>query len=139
MKVGFTGTRKGMTGYQQQAVQEFLVDTNVSEVHHGDCIGADAEFDRIAESLGIPRVAHPCDIMSQRAYCKAETVLPSERPLTRNKAIVDSVQFMLAAPKEIGEVLRSGTWATIRYARKSARPVRIIFPEKYTVDIQERR
>jgi len=130
MKIGFTGTQKGMTDYQKRIVCEMLVDMSVSEVHHGDCIGADAEFDTIAKSLGIKRIVHPSTMDSKRAFCKAEEILKPEHPLVRNREIVDSVQFMIATPKEIGEVLRSGTWSTIRYTRGSCRPFKIIYPEE---------
>jgi hypothetical protein len=35
---------------------------------------------------------------------------------------------VIAAPMSSAEILRSGTWATIRYARKAGKPVLIIWP-----------
>jgi hypothetical protein len=36
----------------------------------------------------------------------------------------------LACPRGYTEELRSGTWATIRYARKTGVPYVIIFPDR---------
>lgn len=43
MILGFTGTRQGMTDYQQAQVRRFLVAYQCTILHHGDCIGADAQ------------------------------------------------------------------------------------------------
>jgi len=48
--------------------------------------------------------------------------------LERNRAIVDETDILLAAPLESEEQLRSGTWATVRYARKQHKTVLVIFP-----------
>lgn len=90
------------------------------EAHHGDCIGADAEFHRLAIRRGLEVIKHPASgIGNQRAYCLEGIELKAKPPLIRNHDIVDSVDVMIAAPGEDHEILRSGTWATIRYARKS--------------------
>ena len=36
---------------------------------------------------------------------------------------------LVAAPKEDEEVVRSGTWATVRYARKAGRVVLVVRPD----------
>jgi predicted Rossmann fold nucleotide-binding protein DprA/Smf involved in DNA uptake len=48
--------------------------------------------------------------------------------LVRNRDIVDVCNLLLATPGGTVEQLRSGTWATIRYARRIGRPVWIVFP-----------
>jgi len=56
-------------------------------------------------------------------------VLPSEEYLVRNHDIVDAVDKMYAFPKEIEEQWRgSGTWATIRYAKKKKKSLMVSFP-----------
>lgn len=55
--------------------------------------------------------------------------IPIKPPLVRNHDIVDSTELLIACPKEQVEVLRSGTWATIRYARKKEITVWLIDPE----------
>ena len=50
MKIGFTGTRHGMTPQQIEALNALLpVADPTAEFHHGDCLGADAVAQRIAQ------------------------------------------------------------------------------------------
>lgn len=43
MKIGFTGTRHGMTNQQKNQFFKIIINLNdLKEFHHGDCIGADA-------------------------------------------------------------------------------------------------
>ena len=43
MKIGFTGTQKGMTHHQLIKLLDELCSYSNIELHHGDCIGADAQ------------------------------------------------------------------------------------------------
>lgn len=130
--VGFTGTRTGMTRHQHDTVTtllERLSQTNA--VTHGDCLGADAEFDAIAAKLGIIRIARPGrdkhGESPYRAYCDAEIVAPTLTYQGRNRVIVATSYLLIACPK--GEMeLRSGTWSTIRYAESRNSPVALIRP-----------
>jgi hypothetical protein len=132
MKIGFTGTKEGMTNHQKDMVGLILIFHSlcggIEEVHHGDCIGADDQFNDMAGELCLRRVHHPSDVNKRRAWGKAETILPTKPPLTRNHDIVDAVDMMIATPKEWQEVLRSGTWATIRYCGKQEKMIHIIYP-----------
>lgn len=149
MHIGFTGTQKGMTDFQKKEVAMILLfhkpffivkDDKPSSItfenyqaHHGDCIGADAEFEQLAKEYGFTTCAHPAsDTGNKRAYCKSDIVLPAKPALKRNKDIVDTADVMIATPGQKGEVLRSGTWATIRYARKCGTPIHIIYPKELT-------
>jgi hypothetical protein len=59
-RVGFTGTSCGMTEFQREAVAAALREVgDVGEAHHGDCLGADAEFHALCGELGTPVVIHP--------------------------------------------------------------------------------
>lgn len=132
--VGFTGTQQGMTPEQKATLSEclrlYLVinKNNDMHFHHGDCIGADAEAHDIAASLGYTIHIHIPTIESKRAFCKPGIVYPPAPYLERNHAIVDACNILYATPKEYVEQLRSGTWATIRYAKKQDCPIRIILP-----------
>lgn len=53
MKIGFTGTRQGMTPAQRLKATHWLAKLSATEFHHGDCMGADAEAHAIALSLKI--------------------------------------------------------------------------------------
>jgi hypothetical protein len=116
---GFTGTRRGMTGFQRGQLFGFLDLQGITEFHHGDCLGADADADKIARSLGCHIVIHPPTDPKLRAFCfqEGDTLLAEKPYLIRNMDIVNAVGTMFAAPAEQVEVQRSGTWMTIRYAR----------------------
>lgn len=124
MIVGFTGTQKGMTMSQLELLRRFLELLCNGEtglvIRHGGCIGADKEFDTICQELGISRIVHPSNIGNKQATIGKGNVhvLLSKPPLIRNHNIVDKSEIILAAPKERDEIIRSGTWATIRYAAK---------------------
>lgn len=129
--VGFTGTQRGMTSRQWVIVADDLAHL-ISEGHHGDCIGADKQFDLILFQRQIKRVAHPPLKSHKRAFCKTEVILPPKDYLPRNEDIVDASEAMIATPGEMEEQLRSGTWATIRYASRWKKPTLIIYPDGTT-------
>jgi nucleoside 2-deoxyribosyltransferase len=109
MRVAFTGTRKGMTPAQRRQLRDVCYALRtMDEFHHGGAVGADtqaAEFVSTANYLRI--VEHPA----------------AGDPLARNRAMVEACDLLIAAPETNREVLRSGTWATVRYARKLGKPV----------------
>ena len=142
MIIGFTGTQKGMSAYQMEQVKFKIKQLNDSigsstlwgnrftEAHHGDCIGADEQFHNICVELGIPVVIHPPENDSKRAFCQSGTILAPKDYIARNHDIVDAVEYMIATPFEFNEQLRSGTWATIRYAKKKKKSIITIFREE---------
>lgn len=130
MKVGFTGTREGMTHQQARAVSAFLEVGGATEFHHGDCVGADADAHALALLAGVPVVLHPPTEPKARAFCKDAVMVWPEAPyITRNHQIVDVCDVLIAAPAQAQEVLRSGTWATVRYARKQGVRVVVVPPQ----------
>lgn len=128
MKVGFTGTQAGMTEGQVQQLANALLWLKCQEFHHGDCIGADKMAHFTIRRSGIYKVGHPPLITSKRAYCLFDKELPPKPYLERNHDIVDATEVLIACPKLKREELRSGTWATVRYARKVGKPVIILWP-----------
>jgi hypothetical protein len=137
MKIGFTGTRQGMTPYQKSRVLYLFHLYGLTEFHHGDCVGADAEAHVIAEGIiGCERIViHPPKISDLRAFCDAAKILPTKDYTKRNRDIVDSVDIMIATPKSRKEQQRGlGTWSTIRYSENCMtggylKRLHIIFPE----------
>lgn len=139
MRLGFTGTQRGMTMRQIEALARWLKTQRFTEAHHGDCVGADAEFDVLLHALWLggakfTTVIHPPDNPSKRAFCIRRS---GERPvierppkpyLVRNRDIVDETDALVSGPGETVEVLRSGTWMTTRYGLKRRRPVRAFWP-----------
>lgn len=125
---GFTGTQDGMTNEQQQVLTKLMMSEGVTEFHHGDCIGSDAEAHQIAKIINAFTVGHPPINPAKRAFCTVDKLLPEKDYLDRNKDIVDAVRLMFATPKENKEKLRSGTWSTIRYAAKKNKRLFVIYP-----------
>ena len=159
MKIGFTGTQRGMTEFQKEKLVEILKLANCKEFSHGDCIGADEQANWIALFNGVRFFSiFPPDNPKKRAFVfnsrhidsvigrhsikgifqpngkskieyDCEVVwMPRAPYLERNKHIVDNVSLMIACPKEFRNTLRSGTWATIRYAWHTKREITIIPP-----------
>ena len=155
MNIGFTGTRDGMTNRQKMMFTAVLSLQFMNEkiyFHHGDCMGADEEADNIVtyQLLETPTRGqihiHPPDKTTYQAHChtvnspfnRLDQSKPSnrrmvvwweERPyLERNREIVDEIDILVAAPSSTTEELRSGTWSTVRYARKKKKTIIIIYP-----------
>jgi hypothetical protein len=117
MRVGFTGTREGMTDLQRDALSAWLTrQGRVCEFHHGAALIH----------------AHPADVPQQgsaAAFILSHKRHKVRKPLSRNADILDACDVLIAAPKGKREELRSGTWATIRGARKLGRRLVIIWPD----------
>lgn len=129
MQLGFTGTQRGMTGQQKHAFGCLLVTKETGDFHEGDCIGSDFEAATIARGAGWRIIGHPPLVAAKRAFFPADVDWPAAAYLDRNKNIVNRSQEMIATPGEFVEQLRSGTWSTIRYARRIGRPCHVILPD----------
>ena len=139
-KLGITGTKNGWTGSQFDSFLSVIKELKfIDEFHHGDCVGVDMQAHYLVPCF-CPRVSlhvHPPVNKKYRAFCGyipslSEVRLIFSEPseyLTRNKDIVNSVDKMIACPKNMFEELRSGTWAAIRYCRKIKKPLKIIWPD----------
>jgi hypothetical protein len=127
MKVGFSGSRLGMTAPQLAQIAHLLEEHGATELHHGDCVGADAEVHALAVARGIRVVLHPPKDPKLRAFCLAAESRPPKGYLVRNADIVRETDLLLAAPSG-PEQPRSGTWATIRRAIELGRPVCVVLP-----------
>lgn len=138
MILGFTATQRGLTAEQRGQVRLIIATTRPSAVVHGGCVGGDDEIDQVAEELGVDRVVFPSTIVSKRISTEVlrsrnrsrVMIMAPRPPLERNPLIVDASHRMVACPGETQEKTRSGTWATIRYARRRKKidPEDIIFP-----------
>lgn len=134
--VGITATRCGLTGQQADTLSRILGGCwgwDVSAIHHGDCLGGDADADAIAAALGIRRVSHPPTNDVLRAHCAAEHVMIAEPYLTRNRAIVLATFPLIALPAYAVEAQHGGTWSTVHYARNIGRALTLVFPDGSTV------
>ena len=123
MTVTFTGTQKGLSARQLEFVTHMLTTNPPELLIHGGCVGADAEVDTIAAMLNIPREVYPSNIPAKHGHLYSMvgkiTVHPPMEPLKRNRLMVDKADGVIACPSSDKEVVRSGTWATVRYARRT--------------------
>lgn len=130
MRLGFTGTRRGMTAAQRAACAELLARLTPEVVHHGDAVGADAEMHGLASAAGVPVVVHPPVNPSHRAFCQGGEVLEPRPHKARDRDVVDDTDLLLGTPGALEEQdPHSGTWYTIRYAKRSGRPIIIVWPD----------
>lgn len=131
MKVGMTGTRRGLTNAQFDSLREELSHLAATELHHGDCVGADVEVATLLaiEHPNVRIICRPCTIEKARAYTPANETHDPIAPLDRNRLIVDHTDLLLAFPGTMNEQQRSGTWFTIRYARRQGKALRIFWPD----------
>src|SRR5438034_5874789 len=122
IRIGFTGTRDGMTAVQMRAVHDYLVyvrrvsdseDIERYEFHHGDCIGSDAQGHVIATVLRYWTVAHPPLNTRFRAWCKAGEIREPKDYLARDWDIAQETGELIATPKDFSPRPRpGGTWTT---------------------------
>lgn len=124
MKIGFTGTRDGMSQSQKEQLILKLQEFEFDEFHHGDCRGADAEAHDIVRKF-FPHVkihVYPPTIEFMRAFKEGDCSYPPEDYIPRDERIVNSTDFLIGAPKITTlEQKRSGSWYTIRYARRKGK------------------
>ena len=130
MKVGFTGTQNLNDISMEKSSKLYytlneLYNKGYTEFHHGDCIGADALAHDMALQIGYDIIIHPPSDMSKRAFKQgAIEKRKSYAYMTRNQHIVNEAEILVALPKNKDvEELRSGTWATVRRARKADVPI----------------
>jgi hypothetical protein len=127
VKIGFTGSRMGMNEQQKDLLLSELHRLGATELHHGDCVGADAQAHEVARKLGLHIVGHPPKASGLRAFCDCDEVREPAGFITRDHNIVLETQILIAAP-DGPERVRSGTWTTVRYSRRLQRPNVIIMP-----------
>jgi hypothetical protein len=142
VSIGFTGTAEGMLTWQIFTLEHLFTlfrnsGAECEAFHHGDCIGADAMAHDIACSFGHRIIIHPPIIDTKRANCVGDVILQAKEYIQRNHDIVDACDLMFATPKSKEEELRSGTWATIRYAQKKGKKLIIIWPDGTTLNVMK--
>ena len=129
MILGFTGTQNPPTLEQFDALYSLVDALCPDKARHGDCLGADFTFHAICLELNIPVILHPPINPVKRAYCKgAHTVLEERDYIVRNHDIVDESDSVIACTPTQAEILRSGTWATYRYAKRTGKETFLILP-----------
>ena len=130
MIIGFTGTRKIKLITKQRLFDLLKVlisfkidyDTDLAVVH-GCAEGTDTYFHNLCLLGNISIIGRPCIPTKLENF---DILYDPSPPLKRNKEIVNDCNILIALPLSPSqEELRSGTWATIRYAK--AQNKKIIF------------
>lgn len=117
-----------MTQRQKDALTGWLRTFPAARFHHGDCVGADEQAHDIALEAGLLTVGHPPTVLRYRAFTDVQEIHTPRPYIERNHDIVDVASILFAAPVTAEERVRSGTWATVRYARKTNVQVIILAP-----------
>lgn len=129
LKIGFTGTRHGMSNVQKKELKKIVDNKDFCEFHHGRCVGSDEQaheyIETIKDARSIKIVGHPPKFKGSMSHCKCDYMMKADEYLKRNHNIVDHTDILIATP-DTKEKLRSGTWSTIRYARKKEKRIYII-------------
>ena len=133
---GFTGTQHGMTAKQHTAFGKLIKRLGITEFRHGDDTGADSEAHDIVRTVlpDCPILIHPPENKFRRAFKLGDHTFRPKAYLDRNHDIVGHTHCLIATPKTAEEEVRSGTWATVRYAKKIGRPVYVINPNGKVVE-----
>jgi hypothetical protein len=143
LDVSVTGTAGGGTPEQLGTLREMLWRPNVAILHHGDCIGVDSQAHKLAQERPaaaggkLMTFVHPPENSECRAFCEGYDFIATPAPyLDRDRDIARSCDLLIAVPLSDEEKLRSGTWATARYAYKAGRLVLIIRRDGSVVPFQ---
>lgn len=138
-RLGITGTRLDPTPIQAAllGIQLHRCRADAKELVHGDCLGADALCHDVAKLLRYRVIVHPPIKPEYRAYREGDVVHEPQTYPVRNANIVHESTRLLAAPalpEDHERSKRSGTWQTVRMARRKRIPIRIIYPDGTTCD-----
>lgn len=128
LRIGITGTRDGMNDVQFEQLKEFLDTDEQFEIHHGDCVGVDAEVAVYAKMLGHYVVCHPPIKKNLRAFTDYDECRPAYDYLKRDRHIVDAVDLLIVIPLSAQRPKFSGTWYTHDYAVKTNVQLVILYP-----------
>lgn len=133
LDVSFTGTsHHDLTTRQVVGLSTYLQEHRaaIRTLHLGDCIKADEQMYELACALGLDDtiILHPPFNNTKRAYCHAARSVRPRPYLIRNRMMAEACNTLLAAPAQAHEVVRSGTWHTIRCARKLDKRIIIFNP-----------
>lgn len=132
MKIGFTGTRSGMSDRQKENLTKYLKIARNHSCNYpspdlisidGGCVGADYEFHQISKSLGYTSICYPGysqkdpNNLSCRADLSNYDKIEKENTFfARNRKIVEDCDLLIGAPYDNSQ--NGGTWYTIHYAKK---------------------
>lgn len=132
LHVGITATRDGLTDGQLARLRLLFGELRTKAgsrgvaFHHGDCVGGDDQAAVLAREFRFHLVCHPPTVRQQRAYAPYDEIRRPLSYMARNDAIVWESGLIIGCPGTDVEQLRSGTWATIRRARKADKALIVV-------------
>jgi hypothetical protein len=128
MIIAFTGNRYGLTEEQKTGIKNILARTDKPvTVLHGDCVGADTDFHNLCSDLEIDIHVFPPDDDKLRGFNQGSVIMRPRPYLKRNEDMIKKCDMLIACPTDKNkEILRSGTWATIRKARKLNKTIHVL-------------
>lgn len=134
IKIGFTGNRYGLTDEQKNQIITILDNYENIIVSHGDCVGSDTDFHNLCvdyrnthKNKNIRIDIYPPNNPILRAFNQGDVLMDEQPYLQRNANIVENSMILIACPiDKNNEITRSGTWSTIRKARKLKREIFIL-------------
>lgn len=150
MRLGFTGTRTGMTEAQRQSFRSLVEQHRPVLFLHGACVGADEDAVRIVrETLGRDGchvVARPGrsaydasrgkvnEHRSDAAIALSDEVLPEQTHFARNREIVLRSDLLVATPwqqksQRPAKGTGGGTWYTVDFACGQRCGVVVVWPD----------
>jgi hypothetical protein len=134
IKIGFTGTREGLNEFQKSRILELFykyIDHHI-DIYHGDCIGADTDFHKLCldfkknKNVELVITIMPPDKDIMRGFNKGDIIMTPKPYLKRNDDILLNSDIVIGCPLDkSNEVMRSGTWSTIRKAKKMNKELHI--------------
>jgi hypothetical protein len=126
IKIGFTGNRIGLNLEQIEQIKLILDNYSDIIILHGDCVGSDTDFHKLCTTYKKTHLdkkimihIYPPDNSSLRAFNQGDLLMDEKPYLERNLNIIKNSSILIACPiDKHHEIIRSGTWSTIRQAKK---------------------
>jgi len=134
MKVGFTGSREGMSDSQKKRVKELLEENventpiSLNQFHYGDYIGADDEAHLMAKELKYDTHCHGPKSFDNRKLNHGD--INYKETECNFLLLVKYTNLLIATPNSIeSENEKSGVWCTVRNAKSLNKKIHIIYPD----------
>lgn len=130
LRVAFTGTQFGMTLYQRSKLGTVLLGLGRFQFHHGGAAGADTEAHEIAYDAGCRDLHVWLPVGKTWPPMQYTTIHHTGTgALRRNHFTIYGANLLIATPRQAKEIRRSGTWATVRAARKAGIETKVLVPQ----------
>ena len=99
LKIGFIGTRHGMSNEQIKELTKIIKYKNFDEFHHGMCIGADEQAHHIVEDIkDVKIIGHPPKYLGSYSPVSCSSMIKPDTYRKRNNSIIDSTDILIATP-----------------------------------------